>query len=166
LISTQHVAGYVKFTTAAGSVSISATHMLVINGAMADPRSAKVGDQLQTPSGPAAITAIEDVKEPGAFHIFVAARDSGYFAAAPGATTFYASGNVLTAEAGRATYDEYDLGTTVGVWFTLEMFQWYVYDKAVSCYALGRPLPSIDEIGWEGVFTTPCANFPVVAGLP
>ena len=78
-----------------------------------------------------------------------------------GATTFYASGNVLTAEAGRATYDEYDLGTTVGAWFTLEMFQWYVYDKAVACYALGRPLPSIDEIGWEGVFTTPCANFPV-----
>ena len=36
----------------------------------------------------------------------------------------------------------------------------------VACYALGRPLPSIDEIGWEGVFTTPCANFPVVAGLP
>ena len=166
MISTQINGHYVKFTTAAGSVSISATHMLVINGAMADPRSAKVGDQLQTPSGPAAITAIEDVYEPGAFHIFVAARDSGYFAAAPGATTFYASGNVLTAEAGRATYDEYDLGTTVGVWFTLEMFQWYVYDKAVACYALGRPLPSIDEIGWEGVFTTPCANFPVVAGLP
>ena len=67
MISTQHVAGYVKFTTAAGSVSISGTHMLVVNGAMADPRSAKVGDQLQTPSGPAAITAIEDVKEPGAF---------------------------------------------------------------------------------------------------
>ena len=46
------------------------------------------------------------------------------------------------------------------------MFQWFVYDKAVECYALGRPLPSIDAISWEGVFTTPCANFPVVAGLP
>ena len=41
-----------------------------------------------------------------------------------------------------------------------------LYNKAVECYALGRPLPSIDAIGWEGVFTTPCANFPVVAGLP
>ena len=83
-----------------------------------------------------------------------------------GSTTFYASGNVLTTEAGRATYDEYDLGTTVGSWFTLEMFQWFVYNKAVECYGMGRPLPSIDAIGWEGVFTTPCANFPVVAGLP
>ena len=93
-------------------------------------------------------------------------RAPGYFAAAPGSTTFYASGNVLTTEAGRATYDEYDLGTTVGSWFTLEMFQWFVYNKAVECYALGRPLPSIDAISWEGVFTTPCADFPVVAGLP
>ena len=46
------------------------------------------------------------------------------------------------------------------------MFQWFVYNKAVECYGMGRPLPSIDAIGWEGVFTTPCADFPVVAGLP
>ena len=44
--------------------------MLMVNGEMAGAASAKVGDVLLTPNGPEEITALEDVTESGAYHIY------------------------------------------------------------------------------------------------
>jgi hypothetical protein len=149
-------AKYEKIITAAGSVTLAYHHMLMVNGEMAGAASAKVGDVLLTPTGPEEITALEDVTESGAYHIYVNAT-SGYFAADPGAATFFASSNVLTEEAGAVDHEKLNLGA----WnITLEDLQWSLWNRAKECYGKGHYLPSIDDVGWEGVYFTPCALFP------
>lgn len=42
----------------------------------------------------------------------------------------------------------------------------HIYNRAKTLYEMDHPMPSINTIGWAGVFMTPCANFTYVAGLP
>jgi hypothetical protein len=76
------------------------------------------------------------------------------------------SSNAFTAEAGRESFDQYNLGMLANGTYTLEMFQWSIYNRAKTCYEIDHSMPSINTIGWAGVFVTPYANFTYVAGLP
>ena len=160
---------YEKLTTADGSVTLAPDHMLLVNGEMAGAATAAVGNELMTPDGSKKIINIEHVEEPGAYHIYVNAS-TGYFAADPDSSgqagTFFLSSNLFTAEHGAETFDEWNLGMLMNGTYTLEMLQWSLYIKAKTCYAINKPLPSIDIIGWAGVLMTPCELFPYVAGLP
>jgi len=63
---------YLRFTTPAGIMEISREHWVFVNGVETDPQAVAVGDELQSPSGPARVERIELVNEQGAYHPFVA----------------------------------------------------------------------------------------------
>ena len=121
-----------------GSITLAADHRILVNGAMVAARAAAVGDELSSDSGPAAITEIKIVREPGMVHIFVQA--DSYYARDPEGGAWLATGNLM-------------------------QFGPDLWNKAKECYATGHYMPSYDpEAGWDwpDLHGKPCDEFPAL----
>ena len=144
------VPNYLKLSTNdGGSVTLSPKHMLPVNGVNKMAAAANVGDELLTNSSATAtvITAIDEVAEPGAYHIYVEAEYYFVKDVTNAAGPWLASSNLLT-------------------------FENNMYLRSKECYALNRPInltPELlltdnnpdDKVDWFD-----CENYSVVEGLP